>query len=587
MYRFKQLKQRLFWITLFCCSLLIFPLLTQALTVEEVPNPRQQNGGWVTDMANILSPETEAKLNQMIGELEAKNGTEIAVVTVPMTEPAATPKEFTTQLFNTWKIGKAGQDNGVLFLNSVGDRRIEIETGYGVEGALPDARVGHIIKTKIVPAFKQNDWDGGTLAGTEALISILDQEIYPPGVPLTQRFSNLTFFLVVSSSLFSYRYYQQAKRQSKQPAFVQLGSYTRIKAIDPLDFKIKRSLQIGAFATLFTVNSIILSILVQTYPSWILVGGIITTYIIYLITLLGPQSWVPRHQSHRLGRLFLLGNWVILFIIAIYLPGFYFDSPQTSVVVVTILLLYLLSILANWQNPRNKAIQSTTILLGVGIIAGIIWYLFFAPWIYESLGFIWDIIGYFDPNTRTLIVAGILSLIASESIANSIYKRFAMRGNRSTSIRPLYEETSQKPMQILESNQVLSILTDHEKVAQELGSVEFEGWWCPDVASTISRDTIHLRAYIINDSEYSSCPQGNELTVTRTSQVTRQATTYNSGTRLITSTCQCCNYEKQEEEIIPQVSESSSSGGGGSSSSGGGSDFGGGSSGGGGAGGDY
>ncbi|CAD5982674.1 hypothetical protein PCC9214_05028 [Planktothrix tepida] len=75
MYRFKQGKQRLFWFILFCCSLLIFPILTQALTVEQVPNPRQQNGGWVTDMANILSPETEAKLNQMIGELEAKNGT--------------------------------------------------------------------------------------------------------------------------------------------------------------------------------------------------------------------------------------------------------------------------------------------------------------------------------------------------------------------------------------------------------------------------------------------------------------------------------------------------------------------------------
>ncbi len=161
-----------------CLAVFLFPLKSEALTVLDVPNPRQVYSGWVTDMADILTDSTEAQLNQMIEQLEANSGTELAVVTVPLTAPAASPKEFTTELFNYWGIGKKEQDNGVLFLISVGDRRVEIETGYGIEGILPDAKVGRIIDTKIKPRFKQGDFDGGTLAGTQALVVAL--ESYPP-----------------------------------------------------------------------------------------------------------------------------------------------------------------------------------------------------------------------------------------------------------------------------------------------------------------------------------------------------------------------------------------------------------------------
>jgi len=165
------------WLGSLCVAFFLVPCPGLALTVQEVPNPRQVSGGWVTDKAEILQPETETQLNQMIARLEAKNGAEIAVVTVPETAPAASPKEFTTNLFNYWKIGKKGQDNGVLFLISVKDRRVEIETGYGVEGILPDGKVGNIIETQITPRFRQKDFDGGTLAGTRAIIVSLEPSL--------------------------------------------------------------------------------------------------------------------------------------------------------------------------------------------------------------------------------------------------------------------------------------------------------------------------------------------------------------------------------------------------------------------------
>lgn len=164
------------WIT-FCSSLFVLASLpSQAVTVEEVLNPQQEYGGWVTDMAEILSDKTETQLNDLISQLEAQNGAEIAVVTVPETSPSATPKEFTTELFNHWGIGKAEKDNGVLFLVSTGDRRVEIETGYGIEPILPDAKVGNIIDTKITPKFKQENFDDGTIAGTQALVNALSNQ---------------------------------------------------------------------------------------------------------------------------------------------------------------------------------------------------------------------------------------------------------------------------------------------------------------------------------------------------------------------------------------------------------------------------
>lgn len=167
-----MLKQ-IYWASLLSLAVTTLPAVSNALSVEQVPNPRQTNGGWVADTAELLRPETEIQINQLISQLEAQNGTEIAVVTVPQTTPEFTPKQFATSLFNYWGIGKKGEDNGVLFLISKGDRRVEIETGNGARKILPDKRVSEIIQLEITPRFKQSDFDGGTLAGTQILVAEL------------------------------------------------------------------------------------------------------------------------------------------------------------------------------------------------------------------------------------------------------------------------------------------------------------------------------------------------------------------------------------------------------------------------------
>jgi uncharacterized membrane protein YgcG len=119
-------------------------------------------------MAGVLSPEQKAQLNRLIDQLERDTGAEVAVVILRRTQ-GATPKEYATQLFNRWGVGKREADNGVLMLVALGDRRVEIETGYGMEAILPDAVAGEILDTAVVPRFRAGDIAGGVIAGVEAI----------------------------------------------------------------------------------------------------------------------------------------------------------------------------------------------------------------------------------------------------------------------------------------------------------------------------------------------------------------------------------------------------------------------------------
>jgi uncharacterized protein len=147
-----------------------------AVSIESVPNPRRE-GGWISDGANILSPSTEATINAEIQALESATSAEVAVVTVTDTKGGAeTPKRFAHDLFNTWGIGKAGKNNGVLVLIAKDDRRVEIEVGRGLTDKLTGDRIKEILNAKVTPAFKQGHYDSGTMEGTKAVIQAIQSK---------------------------------------------------------------------------------------------------------------------------------------------------------------------------------------------------------------------------------------------------------------------------------------------------------------------------------------------------------------------------------------------------------------------------
>lgn len=155
--------------------LAIVPALLAAEPLASIPNPRVQNGTWVTDVAGALRADTVARLNSSIGEFERTTGIEMAVVVIRSLDGASI-EESAARLFEMWGIGKKDRDNGLLLLWSTGDRRVRVEVGYGLEGVLPDGKVGAILDAYVIPRFKAGEFDEGVVDGVEALLAAARNE---------------------------------------------------------------------------------------------------------------------------------------------------------------------------------------------------------------------------------------------------------------------------------------------------------------------------------------------------------------------------------------------------------------------------
>jgi len=158
------------------------PLRTGLLLLLALPSPAfgaapklPSPAGPVTDLAGILDAGTQQRLLRLIRDVQERTTAEIAILTVPSTEPL-TVEEYAVAIFDRWKIGKRGKDNGLLFLVAVRDRRMRITTGYGLEGILPDGKVGEIRDRDIVPYFRAGRYPEGILRGTEALAKVIQSE---------------------------------------------------------------------------------------------------------------------------------------------------------------------------------------------------------------------------------------------------------------------------------------------------------------------------------------------------------------------------------------------------------------------------
>jgi len=150
------------------CFLSIFLLATLFAYAENTPQPQ----GWVNDFAGVISSGYKDKLAVLIGELEEKTAAEIAVVTIDSISPYD-EKEYARLLFDNWRPGKKGKDNGVLILLAIKERRWRIETGYGLEGILPDGLGGEIGRNYMVPYFKEGKYSEGLYYGVAAIAKVI------------------------------------------------------------------------------------------------------------------------------------------------------------------------------------------------------------------------------------------------------------------------------------------------------------------------------------------------------------------------------------------------------------------------------
>jgi uncharacterized protein len=151
--------------------------ITGILYAGKYPKPV----GWVNDFAVVIEPLYNDKISAVINELKEKTSSEISVVTLKTLNGDSIEK-VSTEIFESYGIGKKGKDNGILIIASIEDKKVRIEVGYGLEGVLPDGVVGGILDSYVLPEFKKSEYGKGLYLGTMAVAYTIAKE---QGVQLT------------------------------------------------------------------------------------------------------------------------------------------------------------------------------------------------------------------------------------------------------------------------------------------------------------------------------------------------------------------------------------------------------------------
>ena len=161
---------------IFLALLLCFPF--EAAADVAVP----PLSGRVVDRTGTLSGGDIAALTETLRVLEARKGSQVAVLIVPTTAPESI-EQFSIRVAEAWKIGRKKIDDGALLVVAKDDRKLRIEVGYGLEGALNDVTAKRIIDEAITPKFRSGDFAGGISAGVDRIIRVIDGERLPAPEP--------------------------------------------------------------------------------------------------------------------------------------------------------------------------------------------------------------------------------------------------------------------------------------------------------------------------------------------------------------------------------------------------------------------
>jgi uncharacterized protein len=146
---------------------LVWSGLARGERVQDLPAPTN----YVNDFAGVLSPGTLASLNALCAQVDRLAHAQIAVVTVKSLDGEPI-ENFATALEDKWKVGKKGTDRGLLLILATDDRKYRVEVGYGLEGILPDGRVGDIGRA-MVPYLRQNDYDGAVTMAVRQIAGVI------------------------------------------------------------------------------------------------------------------------------------------------------------------------------------------------------------------------------------------------------------------------------------------------------------------------------------------------------------------------------------------------------------------------------
>ncbi|HZR21615.1 MAG TPA: TPM domain-containing protein [Verrucomicrobiae bacterium] len=126
---------------------------------------------YFNDYAHVISPSTATQLNRKLSDFERDTSNQILVVIYPKMDSDSSIEDYTVRVAQAWRVGQKARNNGAVLFVFIQDRKMFLQVGYGLEGALPDVIAKRIIENEIKPRFKAGDYDGGLSAGVAAIMA--------------------------------------------------------------------------------------------------------------------------------------------------------------------------------------------------------------------------------------------------------------------------------------------------------------------------------------------------------------------------------------------------------------------------------
>ncbi len=206
------MKQLRFWLL----GLALFAGMVGALRAETMPSKPDR---YFNDYAGVIDQATALQLNEELAQFERETSTQLLVVVYRSMESESDVADYTQRIAQTWGVGQKGKNNGAVLFVFVADRKMFIQTGYGLEGALPDATAFDITHNLIAPYFKKQDYTGGLKAGVTAMMQAVRGEYKGTGKTGKEEGGNsspipvgLIFFLIIIIFIIASRFGRKGRR---------------------------------------------------------------------------------------------------------------------------------------------------------------------------------------------------------------------------------------------------------------------------------------------------------------------------------------------------------------------------------------
>ena len=194
-----------------CALVLLCTIAVAPAFAAEVIPPKP--AGYFNDYANVVSKEAALRFNEQLAQFERETSNQVVVAVFPKMQTDSSVDDYTHRIAQAWGVGQKDLRNGVVLFVFVQDRKMYIQVGYGLEGALPDITAFDITEYIIKPRFKAGDYEGGLAAGIDSILKAIRPEYKGSGKTVGERSGKFPLFLFLFAIVILFLSFRRSRKR--------------------------------------------------------------------------------------------------------------------------------------------------------------------------------------------------------------------------------------------------------------------------------------------------------------------------------------------------------------------------------------